>query len=54
MFAWLNSTLNALLTEIFGRTSLGEGVLKFIGPEIDELVVLDKAKIDKTKILLLP
>jgi hypothetical protein len=44
--AWLNSTINALSTETLGRTNLGEGVLKFIGPEINELVVLDERIID--------
>ena len=39
--AWLNSSINSLFVQIFGRTNLGEGVLKFIGPEIDELLVLD-------------
>ncbi|QNT76117.1 HsdM family class I SAM-dependent methyltransferase [Dehalogenimonas etheniformans] len=37
--AWLNSSLNSLLVQTHGRTNLGEGVLKFIGPEIDELLV---------------
>ena len=47
--AWLNSSISALFIQVFGRTNLGEGVLKFIGPEIDELLVIDSNTIDKTK-----
>jgi hypothetical protein len=45
--AWLNSSINALFIQIFGRTNLGEGVLKFIGPEIDELLIFKPSTIDK-------
>ena len=44
--SWLNSSFNALCVETAGRTNLGEGVLKFIGPEIQELFVLNKKSID--------
>jgi type I restriction-modification system DNA methylase subunit len=53
MMAWLNSSFNALCIETVGRTNLGERVLKFIGPEIQELFVLNKSSINtklKTKI----
>lgn len=39
--AWLNTSINALIVQVFGRVTLGEGVLKFIGPEIDELLVIN-------------
>ncbi|MFH0768647.1 MAG: hypothetical protein V1932_03660, partial [Chloroflexota bacterium] len=38
--AWLNTSINALFIQVFGRATLGEGVLKFIGPEIDQLLVI--------------
>ncbi len=40
--AWLNSSISLLLVQVFGRTGLGEGVLKLIGPEIDELLTIVK------------
>ena len=47
--AWLNTSINALFIQVFGRTNLGEGVLKFIGPDINELLVIDASTIDMAK-----
>lgn len=39
--AVLNSTLTTLMTEIFGRVNLGDGLLTTYGPELHELLIVD-------------
>lgn len=39
---FLNSIVGALMTEIIGRKSMGEGVLLIYGPEINNLLVLNR------------
>jgi len=53
LLAVLNSTLGSLLTEIYGRTLMGEGVLLIYGPEIKPLPVLNPKLIDTTKVALI-
>ena len=38
---FLNSTLGSFLTEVYGRTVMGEGVLLIYGPEITPMPILD-------------
>jgi type I restriction-modification system DNA methylase subunit len=38
--AFLNSTLGSLLTEVYGRTVMGEGVLLIYGPEIMPMPII--------------
>lgn len=42
----LNSTMGILISEIFGRTNLGDGLLTTYGPEILNFIVLDPALIE--------
>jgi len=49
IIAFLNSTLGSFLTEIYGRTVMGEGVLLIYGPEIKPMpVIKSTAVISKT------
>lgn len=43
----MNSTLFYLFTELSGRVNLGEGLLTFYGPDIQETYVIDTGKIKK-------
>jgi len=45
----LNSTFHVLITEIFGRINLGDGLLTTYGPEIDQFLIIHPKYIDKTK-----
>ncbi len=40
-FAFLNSALTALFSEVFGRTNLGDGLLTTYGPELDSFLIPD-------------
>jgi len=51
MAAVLNSTLYTLITEIYARTVMGQGVLIAYGPEIRPIPILDLTKISETLIL---
>jgi len=44
----LNSTMGILISEIFGRANLGDGLLTTYGPEILSFIVLDPALIANT------
>jgi DNA-binding ferritin-like protein (Dps family) len=46
--ALLNSTLWSFMTEIYGRTVMGEGVLLIYGPEIVPMTVVDPSKFSKS------
>lgn len=43
--AYLNSTVQVLVTEIYGRKNLGDGLLTTYGPELARLPVLSKSSI---------
>ena len=43
--AFLNSTLGALFSELYGRVNMGEGVLTTYGPDVKPLLVLDRSSI---------
>ncbi len=49
----LNSVINFLMVEIFGRTGLGEGALQTYAPEMKPLIIINPLKIetDKKKII---
>lgn len=47
--AVLNSTITALLIELFGRKNMGEGVLTLYGPEWRNLLVVDVNRLSSTQ-----
>lgn len=47
---FLNSTIGAILTESYGRTPMGEGVLLLYGPEINPMPILNPKKFSKLQI----
>ena len=51
--AYLNSTVGSFLTEVFGRTVMGEGVLLIYGPEIVPMPIVNPKLLSdgKTKII---
>ncbi len=44
----LNSTLNYLFTEVSGRINLGDGLLTFYGPDINDTFIIDADRIKKS------
>lgn len=43
--AMLNSTLSIMMSEIFGRVNLGDGLLTTYGPELQEMIVVSPEKL---------
>jgi len=49
MDAYLNSTLQVLMLEIYGRKNLGDGLLTTYGPELTSLPALCKVRNETVK-----
>ncbi|MCM8803501.1 MAG: N-6 DNA methylase [Candidatus Omnitrophica bacterium] len=47
LLSFLNSTLNALFTELYGRTPLGAGALEIMVYEVENLPILNPAKLSQ-------